>query len=85
MNAFLGNSLEQILPFEISSPARIRKFLNHNLLIFVWIKKSLIESPIPVLTSFRMIQMFGGKSNQWIIVEMHKWLTSLGLSGGNMN
>jgi hypothetical protein len=81
MNAFLGNSLEQILPWEISSPNRIRKFLNHDLSDFSVSKDDLMDWPIPVLASFRMIQMFGGRSHEWIIEQMRNWLTSLGLGG----
>jgi hypothetical protein len=81
MNAFLGNSLEQLLPWDISSPSRIRKFLNHDLSDFCVTKDSLITCPIPVLTSFRVMQMFGGRSHEWIIDQMRGWLALLGQGG----
>jgi hypothetical protein len=79
MNSFLGNSLNQILPWDAASPIRIKEFLNHDLSNFRVTKGSLIDKPILALTSFRMIQMFGARSHEWIIEQMRRWLTLLNM------
>ena len=80
MKAFLGSSLNQILPWDAASPTRIKEFLNHDLSNFCVSEGSIIGQPILTLTSFRMIQMFGGRSHEWIIEQMRRWLTSLSLA-----
>ena len=80
MKAFLGSSLNQILPWDGASPTRIKEFLNHDLSNFCVSEGSIIGQPILTLTSFRMIQMFGGRSHEWIIEQMRRWLTSLRLA-----
>lgn len=82
IKAFLGSSLNQILPWDAASPTRIKEFLNHDLSNFCVSKGSLIDQPILALTSFRMIQMFGGRSHEWIIEQMRRWLTSLSVGEG---
>jgi len=81
MASFLGNSLNQILPAGYSGPNRIKEFLNDDLSNFS-MNSDIINHPMLALVSFRMIQMFGGKSHEWITMEMQNWLTRLGSEGG---
>jgi hypothetical protein len=83
MQCFLGNSLNQILPVDIASPKRIRSFLNHDLSNFS-MKSNLTDDPLVTITSFRMIQMFGGQTHEWIAENMKNWLIKLGNVGGPM-
>lgn len=80
MDSFLGNSLNQILPVNSAGPKRIKEFLSHNLSNFS-MESNTVSCPIVTLTSFRMIQMFGGQSHQWISRQMGNWLTKLGNEG----
>ena len=80
MRAFLRNSLNQILPWKNTSPDRIREFLSRDLSDFCVDKDKLMEYPILALASFRMIQIFGGRSNEWIMERIRSWLTSLCMS-----
>jgi hypothetical protein len=77
MDSFLGNSLNQILPAEDSGPKRIKEFLSHDLSNFS-MDSDTVNHPLVALTSFRMIQMFGGRSHEWIVQKMRNWLTRLG-------
>jgi len=81
MDCFSGKSLREILPLERASPNNVRSFLNNGLSNFSVDKELLIKNPILALTCFRYIQMFGGRSQNWIVNQMHNWLISLALGG----
>ena len=81
MKAFSGRSLDMLLPWNFSSPARLRTFLNKDFSSFSVDDKMLVSHPILALLGFRLIQMFGGRSHYWIIEQMRKWLISLGIGG----
>ena len=83
MDSFLGNSLNQILPANSASPKRIKQFLSNDLSNFS-MESNTVSCPIVTLTSFRMIQMFGGQSHQWITSQMQNWLSQLGTGNGGL-
>jgi hypothetical protein len=80
IDSFLGNSLNQILLADYSGPKRIKVFLNRGLSNFS-MDSDIVNNPILALTSFHMIQMFGGRSHEWIVQEMRNWLTKHGSEG----
>ena len=79
MNCFLGKSLQEILPWDRASPNAVRSFLNNDMSDFSVDNSSLVKDPILALTCFRYIQMFGGRSQNWIADQMRNWLISLSL------
>jgi hypothetical protein len=81
MNAFSGKSLNEILPWALASPLVVKSFLNNDHSNFSVSTNRLVEQPLVVLTCFRYIQMFGGRSHEWIVENMRNWLTSLALVG----
>jgi hypothetical protein len=81
MKAFSGKSLDMLVPWDFSSPTRLRKFLGKDFSNFSVDAKMLVNHPIVALLGFRLIQLFGGRSHYWIIEQMRKWLVSLALEG----
>jgi hypothetical protein len=84
MNCFSGKSLQEILPWENTSPNAIKTFLNNNHNMFSVNSNLITKDPIFMLTCFRYVQMFGGKTQKWVADRMQSWLVSLS-SGGNFN
>jgi hypothetical protein len=81
MQSFSGKSLNEILPWNKTSPSIVRSFLNNDFSNFSVSTDTLVDHPIVALTCFRYIHMFGGRSQQWIVENMRNWLTWLSLGG----
>ena len=79
MDCFSGRSLIEILPWDRVSPTSIKNFLNKDQSDFSASPDVLMKNPILVLTCFRYIQMFGGRSQKWLTDKMRNWLISLSL------
>ena len=82
MSCFAGNSLQDLIPWDRTSPKIIKSFLNDDLSDFSVSDELYIKKPIIALNCFRYIQMFGGRPQEWIEDKMRNWLICLG-SGGN--
>ena len=67
-----------------TSPDAIKSFLNDEHTKVSVNEDLLMHNPIFVLTCFRYLQMFGGKSQIWLVDQMRKWLIWLS-SGSNFN
>lgn len=79
MSCFSGKSLSEILPWESQSPTTIKYYLNKDLSDFAVTADILMKNPILALTCFRYIQMFGGRSQDWLADKMRNWLISLSM------
>lgn len=81
IKAFSEKSLEELLPWNVASPDRVKNLLNKDLSTFSVGMNILVEKPILTLIGFRIIQLFGRRSHFYMIEEMRKWLTALGEKG----
>lgn len=78
MDAFEGRRLSQVLPWEFASPWRIGSLLNNDRSDFRGGPEAMDEEPILTLAAFRIILMFGGRTEDWVRTRMGRWLESLG-------
>jgi hypothetical protein len=81
MACFSNQSLQEILPWDYSSPKTIKSFLNNDLSTLSVPIDVIIQHPVITLSCFRYMQMFGGRSQESLAKEMRNWLVSLGTSG----
>ena len=79
MKAFLGSSLNQILPWDAASPTRIKEFLNHDLSNFC-VSEEYYRSAYSYSDIISHDSDVRRRSHEWIIEQMRRWLTSLSLA-----